>query len=128
MWCRGKLESIPTVNSCFINNCGKVHSSLRSREGGNLVEGVRTKLRLEQGYVSISYDSSSAIQLSKNPKFYERTKHVDIMLHFIKDEIAQEVVNVVKIPFEHNVADILTKPLPSVKFKASLNLIGVVSF
>lgn len=93
-----------------------------------MVEGVRTKLRLEQRSVSISYDSSSAIQLSKNPKFYERTKHVDIMLHFIKDEIAQEVVNVVKIPFEHNVADILTKPLPSVKFKASLNLIGVVSF
>lgn len=92
------------------------------------MKGLVTKLRLKQGSVSISYDSSSAIQLSKNLKFYERTKNVDIRLHIIKDEIAQEVVNVVKIPFEHNVADILTKALPSVKFKASLNLIGVVSF
>ncbi|KAH9647382.1 hypothetical protein KPL70_025173 [Citrus sinensis] len=69
---------------------------------------------------------SSAIQLSKNPKYHERTKHVDIRLHFIRDEIAQEVVNVVKITSECNPADMLTKTLPSVKFKTALNLIGMV--
>ncbi|KAH9648407.1 hypothetical protein KPL70_025572 [Citrus sinensis] len=91
------------------------------------LKGLVTELGLEQGSVNISCDSSSAIQLSKNPKYHERTKHVDIRLHFIRDEIAQQVVNVIKIASECNPADMLTKPLPSVKFKEPLNLIGMVS-
>ncbi|KAH9704742.1 Integrase catalytic domain-containing protein [Citrus sinensis] len=91
------------------------------------LKGLVTKLGLEQGSVNIGCDSSSAIQLSKNPKYHERTKHVDIRLHFIRDEIAQEVVNVIKIASKCNPADMLTKPLPSVKFKAALNLIEVNS-
>ena len=90
------------------------------------LKGLVTELGLKQGSVNISCDSSSAIQLSKNPKYHERTKHVDIRLHFIRDEIAQEVVNVVKIASECNPADMLTKTLPSVKFKTALNLIGMV--
>ncbi|KAH9648425.1 retrovirus-related pol polyprotein from transposon TNT 1-94-like protein [Citrus sinensis] len=42
------------------------------------LKGLVTELGLEQGSVNISCDSSSAIQLSKNPKYHERTKHVDI--------------------------------------------------
>ena len=90
------------------------------------LKGLVIELGLEQGSVNINCDSSSAIQLSKNPKYHERTKHVDIRLHFIRDEIAQEVVNVVKIASECNPADMLTKTLPSVKFKTALNLIGMV--
>ena len=52
---------------------------------------------------------------------------MDIRLHFIRDEIAQEVVNVIKIVSECNPANMLTKPLPSINFKVALNLIGVVS-
>lgn len=91
------------------------------------LKGLVTELGLEQKSVCINRDSSSAIQLSKNPKFHERLKHVDIRLHFIRDEIAQEVINVVKIPSEYNPADMLMKPLPSIKFKAALNFISVVS-
>lgn len=49
------------------------------------------------------------------------------MMHFIKDEINSEVINVIKVPFEIDPADILTKPLPTLKFRGSLNLIGVFS-
>ena len=90
------------------------------------LKGLVAELGLEQGSVNINCDSSSAIQLSKNQKYHERTKHVDIRLHFIRDEIAQEVVNVIKIASECNPADMLTKTLPSVKFKAALDLIGMV--
>ncbi|KAH9724990.1 hypothetical protein KPL70_007698 [Citrus sinensis] len=47
-------------------------------------------------------------------------------MNFIKDEISKRVVNVVKVPSEVNSADMLTKPLPSVKFRNLLNLIGSV--
>ena len=48
-------------------------------------------------------------------------------MHFIRDEISKGVVNVVKVPSEVNPADMLTKPLPSVRFRDLLNLIGSVS-
>ena len=67
------------------------------------------------------------IQLSKNPKYHERTKHIDVRLHFVWDEITNGVVNVVKVPTQTNPADILTKVVPAIKFRNSLNLIGVGS-
>ena len=82
---------------------------------------------LEQDSITINCDSSSAIQLSKNPKYHERTKHVDVRMHFIRDEIRSGVINVIKILSEVNPADMLTKPLPTIKFRNSLNLIGIVN-
>ncbi|KAH9733860.1 Integrase catalytic domain-containing protein [Citrus sinensis] len=91
------------------------------------LKGLVTELGLEQESVTVNCDSSSAIQLSKNPKYHERTKHVDVRMHFIREEIRSGVINVIKIPTEVNPADMLTKPLPTVKFRNSLDLIGVMA-
>ncbi|KAH9658775.1 hypothetical protein KPL70_023619 [Citrus sinensis] len=91
------------------------------------LKGLVSKLGLKQELVTVSCDSSSAIQLSKNAKHHERTKHVDVRMHFIRDEIIREVINVVKIPSKVNLVDMLTKPLPTIKFRNSLNLIRIVN-
>ncbi|KAH9769620.1 hypothetical protein KPL71_012083 [Citrus sinensis] len=91
------------------------------------LSGLVYEFGLKQDSVCIGCDSSSAIQLNKNPKYHERTKHIDVRLHFIRDEIANGVVNVVKVPTLTNPADVLTKAVPAVKFRNSLNLIGVDS-
>ena len=52
---------------------------------------------------------------------------MDVRLHFIREEIEKGVVDVVKISIEDNPADALTKPIPTVKFRNSLSLIGVKS-
>ena len=44
-----------------------------------------SELEFKQEVVKVSCDSSSAIQLSKNPKYHERTKHIDVRMHFIRD-------------------------------------------
>ncbi|KAH9680700.1 hypothetical protein KPL71_026653 [Citrus sinensis] len=91
------------------------------------LSGLVSEFGLKQDSVCIGCDSSSEIQLSKNPKYHERTKHIDVRLHFIRDEIANGVVNVVKVPTLTNPADVLTKAVHAVKFRNSLNLIGVDS-
>ncbi|KAH9762947.1 hypothetical protein KPL70_001004 [Citrus sinensis] len=91
------------------------------------LSGLVSEFGLKQESVCIGYDSSSAIQLSKNPKYHERTKHIDVRLHFVKDEIANGIVNVIKVPTQTNPADILTKAVPAIKFRNSLNLVGVGS-
>ena len=85
------------------------------------------ELGFKQEVIKVNCDSSSVIQLSKNPKYHERTKHIDVRMHFIRDEISKGVVNVVKVRSEVNLADMLTKHLPSVRFRDLLNLIGSVS-
>ena len=73
----------------------------------------------------MSFDSQSAIHLIKNQMFHERTKHIDVIMHFIRDLIAQGAIVVKKIPTVDNLADMMTKFTPTVKFKHCLNLIGV---
>lgn len=67
--------------------------------------------QLEQSSVTINYDSSSTIWLSKNLQNHERTKHIAIRFHFIRDEIGRGVVNVIRIATEINPANMLRKPL-----------------
>ena len=71
-------------------------------------------------------DNQGAIQLSKNQVSHERTKHVDVKVHFIRDIIGKGAVLVKKVATEDNPADMITKPLPSNKFEYCLELVGLL--
>ena len=43
----------------------------------------------------IHYDSQSAMSLSKNQVYHDRTKHVDIKYHFIRDTTEQSMLNII---------------------------------
>ena len=72
-------------------------------------------------------DSQSAIHLTKNQMFYERTKHINVRMHFIRDVIAHGAIVVKKIPMMDNLVDMMTKSVLKIKFKHCLDLIGVSS-
>lgn len=94
---------------------------------GKWLKGVLGDFGVEQDKVRVMCDSSSAICLSKHQLFHERSKHIDVRLHFIRDEIASGEVEVVKVGTEDNAADALTKALPVSKLKHCLELVGVAS-
>ena len=75
--------------------------------------------------IIVHCDSQSAICLTKDQMFHERTKHIDIKYHFIRDIISEGNIGIAKIGTSDNPADMMTKPLPTSKFKHCLNLIGV---
>ena len=52
------------------------------------------EIQMLQGEVTVYSDSQSAIYLSKNPVYHERTKHVDVKYHFIRDQIAKGIVQI----------------------------------
>ncbi|KAL2253784.1 UNVERIFIED_CONTAM: Retrovirus-related Pol polyprotein from transposon TNT 1-94 [Sesamum indicum] len=50
-------------------------------------------------------DSQSAIQLCKNPVFHDRTKHIDVRYHFIRDIVGKNEIKLEKISSDENPAD-----------------------
>ncbi|WJX45133.1 hypothetical protein P8452_32036 [Trifolium repens] len=100
-----------------------------------LVEGVKEAIWLKgmigelgigQGCVKIHCDSQSAIHLTNHQVYHERTKHIDIRLHFVRDMIETKEIIVEKVASEENLADMFTKSLPRSRFKHCLDLINFV--
>lgn len=89
------------------------------------LKGMLKELGVNQRSVVIHCDSQSAICLSKNQTHHERTKHIDIKVHFIRLEVSKATVMLQKIHTDDNAADMLTKAVPEAKFKFCLDLAGI---
>ncbi|KAG8488527.1 hypothetical protein CXB51_016411 [Gossypium anomalum] len=72
--------------------------------------------------------SQSAIFLTKDQMFHERTKHIDVRYHFFRDIIARGDIVVSKISTHENPADMMTKSLPITKFEHCLDLKSTPAF
>jgi hypothetical protein len=72
-------------------------------------------------------DNVSAVYLSTKPVQHQRTKHVEIDLHFVRDRVAIGDIRALHVPTTSQFADIFTKGLPSStfsEFRSSLNVVS----
>jgi hypothetical protein len=68
------------------------------------------------GAVELRVDSQSALALAKNPVFHERSKHIRVRYHFIRDCLAEGSIKARYISTKDQLANLLTKPLGRIKF------------
>jgi transposase InsO family protein len=73
-----------------------------------------TKERLE---VEMRVDNQSAIWLMKKGIMGRRSKHIDVKYYYLKEKIDENQISVKYCPTGSQLADILTKSLPAVKFE-----------
>ena len=71
-------------------------------------------------------DSQSCIKLSKNLVFHDRSKHIDIHCHHLRDCVVKRIMLLLYVLIEEQDADILTKALSRCKFKFHRDRIGVI--
>lgn len=62
--------------------------------------------------VPIIYDNTSVISMSKNHSFHSKTKHIPIKYHFLREQVANQIVKLEYVTTKEQVVDIFIKPLP----------------
>ena len=70
-------------------------------------------------------DNQSAVQLVKNNRFHERTKHIDTKYHHMRDTLAQGLITIEHISTHNMTADILTKALVRETYWKHLHRLGL---
>lgn len=65
----------------------------------------------ELGHMELKCDNQSTLHLSSNPIFHERTKHIEVDCHFIREKILSDIIKTSSISSNDQLADIFTKPL-----------------
>ncbi|GKE50248.1 ribonuclease H-like domain-containing protein [Tanacetum coccineum] len=67
----------------------------------------------------------NAVNMSANPVQHQRTKDIEIDIHFVRDKVATVHVRVLHVPSRFQYADIFTKGLPYplfADFRSSLSV------
>ena len=59
--------------------------------------------------ITLHVDNKGAIFLAKNQMQEHRSKHIDIRYHFIQEKVEEKIINVVHVPTQEQLADIMTK-------------------
>lgn len=67
--------------------------------------------QLNESNILICYDNTFSICLSMNPILHSRDKHIEIKHHFIRDYVQKGILDFKFIDIDHQLADIITKPL-----------------
>jgi hypothetical protein len=79
----------------------------------------------ESDTLPILNDNAGAIALSKNPVHHERSKHIAMRHHFLREKILDGSISLEHARSAENLADVLTKGLPKETFENLRRLLGV---
>ncbi|RVW82418.1 Retrovirus-related Pol polyprotein from transposon TNT 1-94 [Vitis vinifera] len=86
------------------------------------------ELRVPLKHPMVLYcDNQATISIAKNPVHHDRTKHVEIDRHFIKEKIEEGVFKVSYTPTNCQTANILTKALARVNFEDLTEKLGMIN-
>jgi hypothetical protein len=103
-----------------------IAASVASREAMWLRKLLAGIFDLELEPTLIHCDNQSWVKLTKNHVFHDKSKHIEIKYHYIRDMVQRGAIELQYISTNEKTVDILTKPLSRVKYEYFRDKLGMM--
>ena len=105
----------------------EIHGSKPSHSRSFMAQEIARRTRKEsQSPAKIMEDNQGAISTALNPVFHRKTKHIHIRYHYVRESIADNIIDVIYCPTGEMTADALTKPLTNEQFEYLRDKMGLL--
>jgi hypothetical protein len=121
-WCNRKQSSVALSTA----EAEYIALSVAVREAVWLRKVLTDLFDHEMDPTIIHCDNQSCVKLSENPVFHDRSKHIEIKYHYIRDMVQRKAVHVQYLPTHEQIADVFTKPRAKMKFEYFRETLGLV--
>ena len=78
------------------------------------------------GPLQIWCDNKSSIEMTRNPVYHDRTKHVEIDRHYIKEKVEAGIMVLTYVRSSEQIGDMMTKPLDRPTFERFRSKLGML--
>lgn len=114
---RQAIVTLSTTEAEYVSGCELVKELLPIRE-------LLLELdQVEPEPTPVLIDNQSTVKIAKNDGGQQRTKHIDVRDKWLNEQVDRKKIEVKHITADHQVADMLTKPLHKAKFVSNRNLL-----
>eukprot|EP00253_Pinus_taeda_P035668 PITA_35668 len=118
------ISFVVGILSRFMQNPCEGHWSAAKRVLRKILEDLQVK---QVQSTPLMIDNTSAIKLAKNPKFHDRTKHINIEYHLIRHHVEAKTIHLHHCSTNEQIADIFTKALGREKLERSRMMLGLAN-
>nr|KYP31168.1 Retrovirus-related Pol polyprotein from transposon TNT 1-94 [Cajanus cajan] len=84
-----------------------------------------TDFNIDTPYAVVYCDNKAAIHIATNPTYHESTKHLEINLHYVREQMERGALKLIHVRNHHQLANIFTKTLPRNAFLNILSKLGI---